>query len=277
MSGFAVEWLALREPADRRARSGDLAGALAARLGARARVSVVDLGAGTGANLRATAPLLGPEQRWTLVDHDAALLGEARAALGRWAEATIDAGDPLLIEKAGRRITVSFRRADLAADLSAALGRAPDLVTASAFFDLASPEFILRFAAEVAARRAACYAALTYNGVQRWAPSHPADSAMAAAFHRHQRTDKGLGAAAGPTAPAHLAEQLRRRGYRVLEGDSPWVLGASDAALLGELQDGFARAVRELGTIDEATLDAWSRLRRTGGEVGHTDLLAFPD
>ncbi|WP_437649772.1 class I SAM-dependent methyltransferase [Sorangium sp. So ce362] len=282
MRGFAVEWLALREPVDQRSRSGDLSSALAARLGARAQISVVDLGAGTGSNLRATAPLLGPEQRWTLVDHDGALLAAARAALTQWAETTVEDGEPLVVEKAGRRITVSFQRADLAADLPAALGRAPDLVTASALFDLVSPERIVHFAAQAAARRAVCYVALTYNGVQRWSPSHPADSAMAAAFHRHQRTDKGFGAAAGPAAPQHLAEQLRRRGYEVLEGDSPWVLGAADAALLGELQSGFAQAVSDVGTLDALdaldarTLDAWSRLRRTGGVVGHTDLLAFP-
>ncbi|WP_437970495.1 hypothetical protein WMF04_14910 [Sorangium sp. So ce260] len=276
MRGFALEWLALREPVDHRSRNRDLSSALAAHLGARAQVSVVDLGAGTGSNLRATAPLLGPEQRWTLVDHDIALLAAARAALTRWAETTMDDGDPLVVEKAGRRIAVSFRQVDLAADLPAALGRAPDLVTASAFFDLVSPEHIARVAAQVAARGAVVHAVLTYNGVQRWSPGHPADSAMAAAFHRHQRTDKGFGAAAGPAAPRHLAEQLERQGYRVLEGDSPWVLGASDAALLEELQSGFARAVSDVGTVDGRTLDAWSRLRRTGAEVGHTDLLAFP-
>ena len=75
MSGFSAEWLALREPADHAARSRDLLRAVAARFAAKAHVSIVDLGAGAGSNLRAIAPALAAErQSWTLVDHDPALL-----------------------------------------------------------------------------------------------------------------------------------------------------------------------------------------------------------
>ena len=62
MSGFSPEWLALREPADTRARDPGLLGALAASLAGRDSVEVVDLGCGTGANIRAIAPELGATQ-----------------------------------------------------------------------------------------------------------------------------------------------------------------------------------------------------------------------
>ena len=75
MSGFSAEWLALREPADQRARNSDLLGALTRRFAGRDTLSVVDLGCGAGSNLRALAPALPRRQRWRLVDHDAALLG----------------------------------------------------------------------------------------------------------------------------------------------------------------------------------------------------------
>ena len=62
MSGFAPDWLALREPLDaasRCVRLGGLALAVLARgRGAAAGVEVIDLGAGTGANLRYVAPLI---------------------------------------------------------------------------------------------------------------------------------------------------------------------------------------------------------------------------
>src|SRR5262245_3271527 len=83
--GFDPAWLDLREPVDRRSRSDDLAQALARRLGRRTPVTVLDMGCGTGANLRATAPFLGAEQHWTLVDHDEDLLEAAVVRLGRWA------------------------------------------------------------------------------------------------------------------------------------------------------------------------------------------------
>ena len=276
MSGFSADWLALREPADMRARSRELAAAVSARLSLRDHLEVVDLGCGTGSNLRGTAPLLGASQSWTLVDYDAALLDAARGALAGWADRFRLAGDGLALEKDGRRISVTFRRADLAQDLEAALGAQVDLVTASALFDLASPAFIAAFARAVARRRAVFYTVLTYNGIQRWTPRSPADNALAAAFHAHQMRDKGLGASAGPTAPAHLADAFRIEGYSVLEGDSPWVLDRRDAALVDELARGYATAVAETGKVDAATLAAWSKLARSGAEVGHTDTLAMP-
>lgn len=278
MSGFASEWLALREPADLRARAAGPAGTLAARFLGHEHASVVDLGCGTGANLRATSELLPDRQSWRLVDHDAALLGAARTALAAWADtAETGADGALVLTKGRRRIAVSFAHADLARDLDGALGARTDLVTASALFDLASPDFIRRFAGAVAERRSLFYTVLTYNGIQHWTPRRPADNAMAAAFHAHQMRDKGLGPAAGPTAPAHLADQFRLAGYLVEEGDSPWRLTAPrDAALIAELASGFARAVAETGKVDKTTLEAWRKVARTGAETGHTDTLAVP-
>jgi SAM-dependent methyltransferase len=276
MSGFSADWLALREPADMRARNGELAAALSARLGQRAHLDVVDLGSGTGSNLRGTAPLLGQSQAWTLVDYDPRLLEAARGALAGWADTSRVVGDRLELTKDGRRITVAFRQADLARDLAAGLGEGADLVTASALFDLASPAFIRGFAGEVAQRRAVFYTVLTYNGIQRWTPRHPADNQMVAAFHGHQMRDKGFGPSAGPTAPAHLADAFRLAGYSVAEGDSPWLLSSRDAALVEELARGYLSAVLETGRIDPATLAAWGKVARTGAEVGHTDTLAVP-
>jgi hypothetical protein len=276
MSAFAGEWLALREAADARARNSEIAEALAARLGARESIAVVDLACGTGANLRATAPLLGGRQRWTLVDNDRALLAAAADALAGWADAARREETALVLVKGGRELTVQFRECDLSRDVEGALGAEADLVTSSAFLDLASASFVKRLVHAVAERRAVFHTVLTYNGVQRWRPRHPADGAITAAFHGHQTRDKGFGPAVGPAAPAHLSDQLRIAGYSVLEGDSPWRLGPADAALINELQEGVVAAVAETRAVDVKTLETWSKVRRTGAEVGHTDTLAFP-
>ncbi len=67
-----------------------------------------------------------------------------------------------------------------------------------------------------------------------------------------------------------------RLGYRVSEGDSPWRLGAADAALVRTLAAGFAGAVRETGRVPAAIIDDWARVDRTGSLVGHVDTLALP-
>ena len=276
MSGFSPEWLALREPIDHRSRNSELAQGLSSRFQQRGSVEVVDLGCGTGSNLRATVPLLPDTQNWTLVDYDDRLLSAARDALLRWADTSQADGERLVLAKGGKQVSVQFRRADLNADLDAALGQKPDLVTASALFDLCSAGFIKAFARAVAQRRAVFYTVLTYNGIQRWTPRQPSDGALIASFHAHQMTDKGFGPSTGPMAPAHLADAFRVSDYNVLEGESPWMLDAKDRALVAELASGFADAVRETRQIDAKSVDAWAKVVRTGAEVGHTDTLAVP-
>jgi SAM-dependent methyltransferase len=280
MSGFSAEWLALREPADERARNGEVATSLAARFALRDSIRVVDLGCGAGSNLRATSPLLPKRQHWTLVDYDETLLAAARTALIRWADVAHEHETGVLELTSGERnIHVEFRRVDLAANIDAALDGpvAPDLVTAAAFFDLASADFIRRVVQAVAKRRAVFHTVLTYNGFQHWTPRQPSDGQMTQAFNRHQMTDKGFGASAGPTAPVELAEQLELAGYSVIEGQSPWLLTAAhDARLIGELVAGQAAAVRETKAVDAVTVERWERVTRTGAEVGHVDTLGLP-
>jgi hypothetical protein len=84
MSGFEPRWLELREPADARARAE---GAIDTLLRARAGVGplgILDLGAGTGANLRYLAPRLGGRQQWLLLDRDRRLLDAIPAAMEAW-------------------------------------------------------------------------------------------------------------------------------------------------------------------------------------------------
>jgi len=73
-----LDWLALREPVDHRSRAADLVAPLAEWWGSRPSQRVLDLGSGTGSNLRYLAPRLPGGQEWTLVDRDAAALDRAR-------------------------------------------------------------------------------------------------------------------------------------------------------------------------------------------------------
>lgn len=276
MNDFSTEWLELREPADARARNTDIANAVSAHFTLRDEVSVLDLGCGTGANLRATAPLLPSRQIWTVVDRDPALLNAARAKLSGWADRFSAEGDALELEKSGRRIRVVFRQADLARETTSLIDEGADLVTASAFFDLTSEAYIREFAKTVVARRARFYASLTYNGVQRWTPHRPADNQVAAAFQRHQMRDKGFGPAAGPLAGSHLVDQFRINGYAVLEGESPWQLERGDRMLIEELVRGYAVAVTEQGGVDEKTIVSWVSVPRNAAFIGHTDVFAAP-
>ncbi len=278
MSGFSAQWLALREPADHRSVNRDVRAAFVNDMAALDRVSLIDIGCGSGSHLRSLSPHLGPRQFWRLVDYDAALLAAARENLGRWADKALDHGDNIVLFQGSREIEVAFLQADLSADLSRLRDIECDAVTAAAFFDLVSAEWIAHFATAMAARRKKLYTVLTYDGREIWTPPLNTDAVMLAAFHAHQATDKGFGAAAGPHATQALANGFRQHGYDVMTGPSPWLLSQNDRELLGELAKGSAGAVAQTGKLPPEIISQWlaARLNAAACETGHLDLYARP-
>ena len=230
---YDPSWLRLREPADARARSRELAALAASELGGAARVVLHDLGCGTGSMARWLAPLLPGPQHWVLHDRDPDLLALATASMPR------HAAD-------GAPVTAEARRGDLtrltAADLDAA-----SLVTASALLDVLTAAEVDALVDACSAR--ACPALLTLSVIGRveLTPADPLDAAVGAAFDAHQRRSIGDRALLGPDAVAVAAAGFRRRGARVDVRASPWRLrpGPADAALTGEWLRGWVGAARE--------------------------------
>ena len=279
MSGFSAEWLALREPVDHRARNATVRDAALEIFDGRDDAGIVDLGCGSGSNLRALAPYLPRIQSWRLVDHDPDLLAAARAALARWADhAETEADGALRLERGGKTIFVDFEEADLAGDLDRVLSGRIDLVTAAAFFDLVAEPWIATFCAALVDRNVPLYTVLTYDGVEVWRPPHQADAAMLSAFHAHQATDKGFGPAAGPKAVSCLTRAFAAAGWAVQIGQSAWLMNEADAALIAMLAEGSARAVAETGKVPAADIASWLDARRNAGAcaIGHEDLFARP-
>lgn len=253
MSGFSVDWLTLRAGADDRARAPALLERVKVWAG-DGPLLIADLGGGCGATRRALGSHL-PAARWRLLDNDSALLDQAPPG------ADLE--------------TVAV---DLAARPEAAFFP-PDLVAASAFFDLVSAAWIDRFVALLAASRAPLYAALTYDGREDWRPAPRHEAAALEAFRGDMARDKGFGPALGPNAPRYLADALRRSGYTVHEAASDWRLTrARDAALIESLATGAATAARVRAALSPAALRDWrtDRTAATAVVIGHCDILAFP-
>jgi SAM-dependent methyltransferase len=264
MSGFSADWLALREPADARARAAgapalaELLAALGSEAGGR---GVLDLGAGSGSNLRHLGPQLPPRWRWTLADHDPALLALAAATPG----------------------APQVQRLDLARDLDALAFPQRGLVTASALLDLVSEPWLAALAGRCQRAQVGVLFALTYDGRTTCKPMDRDDGLIVALVNRHQLGDKGFGPALGPGAVAAAARLFARVGYVLRRVRSDWEIGPQEHALQAALFEGWAQAARELDPAGSGRVEAWRerRLRhlargRSRLTVGHEDLYGWP-
>jgi hypothetical protein len=269
MGGFSADWLALREPSDARARSAALTAAVLDRLAGVTELRILDLAAGTGANVRYLAGCLTGDRRsryWLLADNDAALLARAPMHIGPY-----DRVETRLVDLAG-----AF---DPAAD-NLCDGR--DLVTASALLDLVSERWLQALARRCRDARAAVLFALTYDGGVRCSPEESDDETVRELVNRHQRIDKGFGPALGPEASELASSAFAALGYEVQRARSDWRLAADVPELQSRLIDGWAEAAETIAPERAARFRDW-RARRlahvAAGQsrltVGHEELAAW--
>jgi glycosyltransferase involved in cell wall biosynthesis len=279
-SQFAADWLTLREAADVASRSQRLARFASEWLSARSKTPLIaDLGCGRGSNMRFLAPLLGGHQHWTLIDHDAILLAQARQ---RAAGLSNSQGQPVAVETH----CVSLEP----------LGDVPmddaHLVTASALLDLVSQPWIDALVNRCVEWQQALLVALSVTGEWHFIDPQGApvrddeDHWLLAMFIAHQQRDKGLGDALGGQAHDALMATLERANYRIEQAETPWQLAAGsrdDQPLMMALLEGWAEAATEQAPEASARIATWLQQRQaavTNGElgiwVGHRDLFAMP-
>jgi hypothetical protein len=288
MTDGLAHWLELREPADFAARSMKLTRAVARALSTDEPLSLLDLGAGTGSNIRYLAEQLSPGQRWLAVDRNTTLLSELSTRMSSWAtergfKAHIQNGG-CTIRGANVDCRVEARKRDLGVldDHEIFAGRR--LVTASALLDLVSESWLRALAAHCQAEGAVALFTITYNGHFTCRPAEAEDEMVRELMNRHQNTDKGLGGpAAGPGATACAERCFAALEYRVSREPSDWVLGPSESDVQRVLIEGWAEAAAEVAADQAPAIHDWRARRldhvsagRSRIVVGHEDLAAWP-
>ncbi|MDA8744820.1 class I SAM-dependent methyltransferase [Rubripirellula amarantea] len=251
------DWLSIREAMDFRFRSLPLARKF--MKSAVERHLIVDLGCGTGTNCRYLCRLWDVEVRWLCIDHDDRALQTATKRL------------PARL--------VRFKKADLAIDLDSIPFRDNISITASAFLDLTSQDWLQRFAARC--ERMPLLFSMTTSGGPIWEPNNDFDEAIGRCLEIHRTSDHGFGPAAGSNASKILASDLVSRGCDVSCEASNWHLGNQDREAIEVLVGGIGR--RALETLPREQVEKWMKLRRDQNRAGclrltipHVDLLSLP-
>jgi hypothetical protein len=280
MSRFSADWLADREAVDCRSRNVELVATLPRRF-----ESIVDLGAGTGSNLRWLAPQLGSPQAWTLIDNDNQLLVAARKATRTWAQglgfSARGRGSQLLVTGPDFECRIETVRLDLARGLDQLEFPAGCLITASALLDLVSRAWLEQLIARIEQPDAAILWTLTYDGRITIDPVDVGDDAIIACQNLHQSTNKGFGPALGSDAWLVAQSLLEQAGFEVHVVDSSWQCGKGDEALLKTLIEGWASAATEIVPRESRAIEQWCKLRlrqaasgKLEVSVGHQDIAA---
>jgi len=264
---FAADWLSLREHADHLARETTDLSQLSQYLPMDRTVQILDLGTGTGSNLRYLARRLpGANQHWVLLDHDAQLLEQAKRSIH-----TSDLNS--------LSIDVHYQQTDLA-DF-AHYPRQVDLITASALLDLVSPAWIDALVDYAQRHHAPVLVALSYDGRIDFDPALADDQCVRDWVNQHQRGPKDMGSALGPDATEYAKQAFIKAGYTVQTTHSDWQLSADQMALKRATMAGWHQAALAIAPDQAERLDHWlqqriERLNQTTLTVGHSDLLALP-
>src|SRR6185312_873243 len=167
---FSTQWLDLREPYDAAARDTSLISLIEQAVRPPEPLRIIDLGAGTGANLRYLAPRLPTAQEWLLVDSDGSLLQAGEQRLESWAVARGCAlerrtgevrltGSDMHLRVRSRIGDLNRERESLDLELS---GQA--LISAAALLDLVSAEWLQWLLSRAVHARAMVLFVLNYTG-----------------------------------------------------------------------------------------------------------------
>jgi hypothetical protein len=282
-------WLQVREPADVAARSEALTRAVADALPAGQPLRLLDLGTGTGSNIRYLATRLRGEQHWVAIDRNALLLTHLAERMSAWATAagyewrTTDRC--CLVRSSHFECHIETRERDLGTLDDHQLFAGHHIVTASALLDLVSEAWLRSLAGHCREEGALALFAMTYNGRFTCTPAEPEDDAVRDLMNRHQGRDKGLGGpAAGPDGALVAERCFVQAGYRVRREPSDWKLAPVQRDVQRLLIDGWAQAATETAPNRATAIADWRARRlahvdagRSGIVVSHDDLAAWPD
>ncbi len=265
------DWLNLRFEADAEARNKDLEQQALATV-VPSEIVVVDVGAGTGSNLRYYSKVLPQvRQHWKLLDLEFDLLETTlqniqddggkvqRLGHGRY-----------LLDLHGKEIQVELMPCDIFSDKTSALLNQADLVVSNAFFDLPSEQNIEVLLSWMDFSRQVLLATINYTGMH-FLEESTNDAYWIAQYEKHMRRSHGV----GPDCVDSMRHILSQRGLSCSVEPSDWRLNSNHPLRKG-IFDFMEEAFRDLSlNLEEFHLWATSKLD-SELIVSHSDVLVLP-
>ncbi len=263
-------WLEETEQVDSQSFNEMVLGEVHRRLGALVRragdpIRITDFGCGLGANRRRLSAVLAAPQHWRMVDFDAEVVAAFRK---RFRTDTDPTTDVLLLQES-EHATVTH------------LLDEADMIILSRRTLALPPTILQRLLDKAKADRIPIWAVLLPTGFVKFEPETSDDPRV----HQMASPPEHEGAAA-------LIRMMEQTGFRILQGESDWVVyGENDSfwhskgrALQRAFLQRYLGAARRNHPDQAASLLGWANKRsvlierkKTILTVGHTDVLAIPE
>lgn len=286
---FATDWLEERYRFDVAARNPKVEAVCLQYFAQHPDVSIIDMGAGTGANFIYLSEKFPQSQQWALVELNPNLLKRARERLKIWA-----AAKGYTVREEGQNL--DFRRSEQHIHVQLIQGSflelpqllQPDqfhLVTASAVFDLLSEQMLSNLVQVFHQNRLALLATLNYESMA-YLPGDAEDDHWIELYEAHMQREQDFGRALGPKCSAFL-----ENGYaqlpteQILRAPSRWQIEPADTFMHGHMIAFLERSLLEMTHLGHSGkgLNAWLQRKKAALQaqqlrlsVTHSDLFIAP-
>ena len=131
----------------------------------------------------------------------------------------------------------------------------------------------------------AIYFSLCFNGIVKWTPANTFDKYILSFFNKHQRRDKGFGAALGLQSIDFVNRYSIKQGMKVNTKNSPWIVNNKtnkDKTFMNRYLLDIKKALFHMEGIDKDILRKWYKDKKSDIEkksiklyVGHQDMLIY--
>jgi SAM-dependent methyltransferase len=286
---FATDWLEERYRFDVAARNPKVEAACLQYFAQHPMVSIIDIGAGTGANFIYLSEKFPQSQQWALVELNPNLLKRARERLKIWAAAkgyTVrEDGQSLDFRRNDQHIQVQLLQGSFL-ELSQLLQ--PDryhLITASAVFDLLSEQMLSDLIQTFHQNRLALLTTLNYESMA-YLPGDAEDKRWIELYEAHMQREQDFGKALGPRCSDFL-----ENGYAqlptglTLRAPSRWQIEPADTFMHGHMLQFLEKSLLEMTSMGHSGrgLNEWLQRKKVQLQaqqlrlsVTHSDFFTAP-
>ena len=251
-------------------------------------LKLVDVGSGTGANVRYYFDRIPHQQEWILVEQDARLRDDCRQSLAHFAEQRgydwQPQNDTFQLTDGQKTATVTFvpghiERIEQLVDLSQT-----DVVTANAVFDLVPFEQFDALVGKLVQHDVCLLATLNYYETS-FLPFSEHDHRFVGWYHMHMKRPQPMGIAMGADCSEEMLDLLAQHHMMIEQEGSQWHLKKNATTMHHYLLHFIEHAVAELNLSadEQQDVERWlehkkklCRERELEIIVDHSDIFAYP-